>query len=150
MINRPLGPIMVAYMDLHTLLGEVFERDGGEDVEVRRHRPHLAGDRLDSPHQPGELGVRDHVMVDADPLANVGQVRAGVQADLVAVGLQHVREHRAGAALALGAGDVDGAELFLGIAELLQQVPHPVQVEVDTGVPDNALLFVVRQRRDEA
>ena len=120
--------------DVDLLLGEIFERDRGEHVEVGRRR--LACVRR-SARPAGPAGaksaVRDHLAVDLDALADVDQVRAGVQPDLVPVGLEHRRDHGASAALAFGSGDVDGSELFLRVAELLQQRPHAIQVEVLTG-----------------
>jgi hypothetical protein len=121
--SRPPRPVSTtASLDL--LLGEPLERDGRQDVEVGRGRLAFQHDRLDQPDQPGEVGLRDHLPVDLDPLADVGQVRAGVQPDLVVVRLQHGRDHGAGAALALGAGDVDGPELLVRVAQLLEQRPH--------------------------
>ena len=137
--------------DVDLLLGEVLERDGRQDVEVRRHRLELrATIGSTSRTRRAKSAVRDHLAVDLDPLADVDQVRAGVEPDLVAGGLEHRRDHRASAALALGAGDVDGLELLVRVAQLLEQGPHAIEVEVLAVVADDAQPLVVAERSEEA
>ena len=132
---------------IHLLLSKPFERNGGQDVEVGWGWLLLGDDRLDEPHQTGKIRLWDHFPVDLDPLTNVSQVRTGIQADLVAVRLQHGGDHGAGAALALGAGHMHGPELIVRVAQLLQQAPHAVQVKVLWGVPHNPEPLVIAQRR---
>ena len=93
--------------------------------------------------------MADDVAVDAHPLADVDQVRAGIQPGLVAGGGQHRRDHRASAALTFSSGDVDRAEVVLRVAEFLEQQPHPVQIEVLRVIADDAQPLEVVERVDE-
>ena len=111
-------------------------------------RLHARDDRLDLLHEPGELALVDHVTIHLNPLADVRQVRAGVQPDLVPAGLQHRRDHRASAAFALGSGDVDRLEIFVRIAEAPQERAHAIQVEILARVTNDAQALVVAEAHE--
>src|SRR5262249_51669994 len=110
--------------DVYLLVRKVLKRSGSKDIEIARGGLHSPDHGLHGLDQPGKLSMRDHLAVDLNPLADVDQVRAGVEPDLVPAGLQHRRDHRAGAALALGSGDMDRAELFMRVAQLFEQGAH--------------------------
>jgi len=59
--------------------------------------------------------VRDHLAVDLNSLANVAQVRRGIEPGLITGALQYGRQHMAGRALAIGAGDMNGFKMLLGV-----------------------------------
>ena len=106
--------------DIDLVVGKIFECDGGQHVEVGRHR---AGMRVTIGStcrtRRAKSAWRDHLAIDDDAFADIDQVRAGVKADLVAAGLEHGRDHGASAALAFGSGNVDRTELVLRIAQFL-------------------------------
>jgi hypothetical protein len=77
-------------------------------------------------------------------------VGAGVEADLVAAGVQHRGDHRARAAFALGSGDVNGAEFFLGVAELAKEGSHALEVEGIVVITDDAEALDVAKGGKEA
>ncbi len=54
----------------------------------------------------------------------------GVEAGAVAGVLQDRRDHGGGGALAFGAGDVDGLEAVLRVAEEVHQAAHAVELEI--------------------
>ncbi len=93
--------------DIDFIVGEVFESDGGEDIEIGWRRLEAVDHWLDKANQASKIGLGDHVAVDGDALAHIDEVRAGVEPDLVAVGDEHGGDHRASAALAFGSGNVD-------------------------------------------
>ena len=72
--------------------------------------------RLKFLHQRHQLGMRDQLAVDLDALGVIIQVRRGVQAHPVALGLQRAGAQRRDRAFALGAGHVNRTELGLRVA----------------------------------
>ncbi len=112
--------------------------------------PHTGEDRLDLSNEAGKIGRRDHFAIEADALADVDQMRAGVEASAIPVGAKHGRDHRASAALALGSGYVNAAELVLRVAQLLEQGPHAVQIEVLSIVADDSQSLEIAQSGEEA
>ena len=135
--------------DVDFIVGEVFECDGGEDIEIGRRRLETTDHGLDQANQTSEIGLGDHVTVDDDALANIYQMRAGVEANLVAVGDEHGGDHRASAALAFGSGNVDGAEMILRIAQLFEEGSHTIEVEVVVVVAHDAEALVITERGQE-
>ncbi len=131
------------------LIGEIFERDGGEDVEISRRRP-AAGDqghdRLDG---AGKIGLGDHLAVDADALANIDQMGAGIKPDGVPGGFEHGGDHGGSAAFSFGAGDMDAAELVLWVSELAEEGPHAVEVEIIGVIADDAEALVIAKSRQK-
>ncbi len=89
--------------------------EGGEwvalDGSVDEERPHPF-DELD------DGGLRDPSPVDADPFAQVVEVRRGVQPHPVARLAEDRLGHAGGAALAVRAGDLDEFDVLVGVAEV--------------------------------
>ncbi|OQA05730.1 MAG: hypothetical protein BWY65_02352 [Firmicutes bacterium ADurb.Bin373] len=106
------------------------ESDGGQNFEKRRgivhHFMNGGGNLAD---MPDHGGFADHRAVDANPLPQVQDVGRGVEADFVAVGMEHGGQHGAGGTLALGAGDVNGGDFFMGIAHQVQEAVHAFKAE---------------------
>ena len=71
----------------------------------------MGGDKVDN----SLLGY--HLAVDADTFAEVDEVGRGVEAHLVASFLEDGGEEVGDGAFAVGAGDMDGLEFALGVAE---------------------------------
>ena len=133
--------------DVHPLLGQVEEPQGGGDLE--------GGDPLDLIHQGPEplhqghhLVFADQAIVDADPLAVGVKVRGGVKRGAVAGGPQDGGDHGCRGAFSLGAGDVDGGIAAMGVAQEGQYPLHAPQVEAGRGVAVGHLLFVVNEAVD--
>ena len=76
-----------------------------------------------------DIRFRDHPDRGGDlrPLAEIHQVRRGIDAGLQAGGGKGGGEHRSDGALAVGAGDMDGAESPLGMAERRTERLHTLQ-----------------------
>ena len=70
---------------------------------------------------------RDHGPVDLDPLPEVENERRDEQPGAVAGGGEAAGDHRAGAALAVGADDMDEPEDVLGVAEAVHQLGDALQ-----------------------
>ncbi len=68
-------------------------------------------------------------LADADAFVDAHQVRRGVQAGAQAGGFQDAGQHGGGGAFAVGAGDVDGAELLVRIAEMRGEGADVCEVE---------------------
>src|SRR6185312_11424248 len=85
-------------------------------------------DLLVRPDEP--LGGQRHP-VQADPLGDGGQVRAGEQPGAQPAGAQQGLGHPGGRRLAVGAGQVDHRVGALRVTEQLGQGPDPVQGRVD-------------------
>ena len=133
--------------DVHFFSGEVAEGDGREYLEegglVVGHLLYVRPALVYEPRQ-GRSG--NILAVDRNPLANVNYVRGGIEPDLVAAGLEHLCEHCRGRALALRPGDMDGADLLVGCAQLLQQPLHADEAERVAVVSHPPHLLVVRLR----
>jgi len=84
-------------------------------------------------------GGRDRLTMLPESLVEPLEVGRGVKAGFITGSLQPRRYHSRGAALALGAGDVDGFGAEMRVAQPLQQVVHAPQVEsagiVKAGIP---------------
>ncbi len=65
----------------------------------------------------GEIGDRDGLAVDADAFGGFDEMGRGVDAGADAGGAEGAFEHGADGALAVGAGDVDGAKGAVGQGE---------------------------------
>ena len=86
-----------------------------------------------------------HLAVDADTLAEVDEVGRSVEAHLEACLLEDGGEEMGDGAFAVGAGDMDGAELALGVAE----GGHHIDGGLDIGlIGGSADAVVHRQLRE--
>ena len=97
---------------------------GVDEVGVRR-------DVVEGAH---ELLVGERLPVDADPLAHLLQVRAGEAAGAQVERTHQRLDHPAGRGLAVGAGQVDGPEGALRVAEQLGERLDPVQARLEPGL----------------
>ena len=111
-----VGDAAQAHLDdrhVHRRLGEGLVGQRGHHLE-ERHRDAVDGPLVDQVDQPlgvcdqgVELVVADPFAVDADALGEVDQMRAGVATGAQAKRPQQRVDHDGGAALAVGAGDLD-------------------------------------------
>src|SRR5205814_792869 len=85
------------------------------------------GDAVERLVEPGRVGPP---AVDPDALAEVDQVRRGEEPGAESGLAQHALDHRAGRALAVGAGDMDRAEAALRIAERPEQGARAVEAQL--------------------
>ena len=113
---------------------EPSERRGREDLELGRRRraaprpvrlaEHLVDDVC-------EVGGRDQLAVDDDPLAVAHEVRLRRLADAVTGLAQHRRDQRLDAALAVRPADQRPAQADVRIAQPLEQRPSPAEAKPD-------------------
>jgi len=73
--------------------------------------------------------LRDHLAIDANPLAEVHQVGRRIRSDAVAAGPQQRFERGDDAPLAVRAGNVKAVEPEVGVAEQQQQLARALQSE---------------------
>ncbi len=136
------------YLESHPFLLKEDERQSREQLEggqltVARLPVYGFHLRLQPVHYGDQLGLGYHLPVHPAALAEGGQVGGGIQAGSVARFAQGRSHHGGGAALALGAADVDGLRPQVGVAQPVQQQMHPPQV-VEGGVVGHGYLLVVR------
>ena len=135
--------------DVDLMIGKILKRDCGQHVEIGR-RGLDPGDRgLHQPNQAGETSLRDHFAINDNSFPNINQMGAGVEADLVSIRLKHCGDHRASASLAFSSSNMDRTEMFLWSAELLQEGPHPLEVEILGVIADNPQALEITQRGEE-
>ncbi len=79
----------------------------------------------------GEVGIRDTGGADADALAEVDEVRRGVEAGAEARGIEHGGEHGADGAFAIRAGDVEEAGRWAREVECGVEAQHGFEAELD-------------------
>ena len=137
-VGRVVAPAeaRLHHRDLDPALGELGERRGGQQLELRhalaaRQRAvdldRRGGRALDGGAERVRLDVG---VADADALGEGRQVRREVGARAHAVGVEDRRRHADGRALAVRADDVDRAERALRAAEHGQQPAHPLEAEL--------------------
>ena len=111
--------------DVDGVVGEGGQRHDGQDLEEGQAGPACGlGALVDHGDVwghvlPGsdEALLTDRLTVQADALADGGQVRGGEAAGAHAAGGQQSLGHAGGGGLAVGAGDVNGAVGALGVAQ---------------------------------
>jgi len=134
---------------LDALLGEPGKSQGGHDLKGGDVGD-LADERLQPLDQAGHVVFGDEGAVDPDALAEGVQMGRGVERAAIARRPEDGFGHGGCGALALGAGDVDGTERLLGIAQQGQQVPDPLQI-VELGcIGRQAAPFIVGKAVDIA
>ena len=122
---QPAAQADLDHGDVHLLVGEPAESQPGGDLEE--------GESVEVPlrQEAEHVFLRDQgpaVRADEfDPLAEIHQVRGGVEADAQAGGGQGGGQHRADGTLAVGPGHVDGADLLRGMPQGGVEAPHRVQ-----------------------
>ena len=110
--------------------GEQVEGGGGDDLEHGDRGAVV--DLFDALHRGDQAVVRHQFAGDADAFVEAHQMRRGVDMHAQAGGLGHRPDERAGAAFAVGAGDVDDRrQALLGMVQAAQQGVQPVEAEVD-------------------
>ena len=80
-----------------------------------------------------DIGLGDHRAVEAHALAKIFEVGGGVEPHGVAMSLEDAGQGVTGAALAVGAGHVDGLEGVFGVAQVVHEVPGGLQVMLVRG-----------------
>ncbi len=111
--------------DVHGHVGEPFEGDGVDDLEVAGPVGQQGLEVGDQGQDAVELVVGDGLAVPGDPLVEPLQIRAGVGPDREPRGHEQAGGDPGGRGLAVGAGDVDRRVLELGRPEQLDQCLHP-------------------------
>ena len=109
---------------------EQMERDRGDHLE---HRDRGAGvDLLDMLECRGQRRVRHQFAGDPDAFVEPHQMRRRIDMHALPRRLRHRPQEGAGAALAVGAGDMHHRrQAALGMIELRQQLVQPIQAEID-------------------
>ena len=123
---------------IHRRVGELPNRHRGEHLEETHARlarfPHLGihqGDQiLDLIPRVDEIVVGKLLPVDGDALVDLFQMRRSVQPRAQSVGAANRLGHARGGTLAVGAGHMDDAKRFLGVAQQVEHEVHPVKIEV--------------------
>ena len=116
------------------------EGRGGEDLEIGGPDPaaaaagglavHRLDHRPDVGQQVGELSGRTGPAVDGDPFFHAFQVRRGEQPGPIAGRGEDGGQGGRGRALSLGAGDVDGGQVDVRVAQSREQLPHATEAEL--------------------
>ena len=110
--------------------GEQQEGAGGQHLEHGDGRTGV--DRLDALQRRDQRRLLHQASGDAEPLGDGHEMRADGRMHLEPRRLGDRAQVGAGAALAVGAGDVDHRrQVLLGMAELAEQELQPMQAEVD-------------------
>ncbi len=104
---------------LHLELGRRAKASGG----------YLLDRGLDLRHERGELLAGDRLQIDHDPLAHIVEVGLDEGAHSLACGMQGVGEHHGHRALALRAGDMQGAKARLGVPKTLAERLDALQAQ---------------------
>lgn len=115
--------------DVHGFIREMHEREGGHDLEEGGFEIEPLGDFCDLLHQNDERRVGDHLAIDADSLAKIGEMWRTVGAHGVAALVEHGADHGRGRTLADGSGDVDRPNLLVGVTQGGQKSAHTIQFE---------------------
>ena len=118
----------LAYHNIARLPGKPGQTDGCHQLKLRGGIRHAVSQRAQLLHQGAQGIVRDRCAVDLHTLIEAEDVRRGVQSRFISGGTQHGGQHGAGAALAVGAGDVDILYVPLRMAKQAQQ-------RIDTAEP---------------
>ena len=113
--------------DVAVLLDKVEHAQGGDQFKLGGHVLHGLGRRLYLLHQPDQVLVGNGCAVDLDPLVEPVDEGGSEQPHFVPGGPQAAVQHGSGAALAVGAGNVDKLQLLVGVAQGGQQGADPVQ-----------------------
>ena len=116
--------------DLAVFLPEILHGQGGYQLELRRGVLHGVGVGLDTFGQLRQGLVRDLPPVHLHPLVEAVDEGGGVEANPVTGVFQNRRQHGGGGALAVGTGDVDEFQPFVGIAQLSQKLLGPLQPQL--------------------
>ena len=103
--------------DVDLLVAEVVE--GQSDSHLEEGEPLVFKELLVFFDEADHFVLGYHFAADADALAEVDEVGRGVETHFVAGLLQDGGEEVRHGAFAVGAGDVDGAEAALGMAEVV-------------------------------
>ena len=107
--------------DVALLAAEILEGDAGNQLEFRGGFLHGVRQGLDVLCHRSQIFIGNLHAVHLHPLMEAVDVRRGVQSRAVARLLQNGRGHGGGAALAVGARNVDKLQLFLGIPHFCQK-----------------------------
>ena len=104
------------HSNVNMLLSEVFKRHRRRQFEERRI------ERLEEValclHEIDDILLRYGLAVDADTLREIHQMGRGIEPYPIAAELQESCEGVGSAALAVGACNMDGAEMLMGMAEM--------------------------------
>ena len=140
---QPAAEADLDHGDVHVDVGEPLESQAGGDFEegetlqVALPLREEAEDLLARDHRPA-AGLHE-----LDPLAEIHQVRRGVETHAKPRPGEGGREHRAHRALAVGPGHVHGTEPLRRMAQGGVQAPHPVQSRL-VGAGREALVLYAR------
>ena len=115
--------------DIHGFIREMHERERGHDLEERGFEIEPLGDFRDLLHQNDESRVRNHLAVDADSFAKVGEMWRTVGAHGIPALVKHGADHGRGGTLADGSGDVNRTNLLVRITQGGQKSAHSIQFE---------------------
>ena len=113
--------------DVAVLAGKILEAERRHHLKLRRPLEDGVGHGLDVLGQLADILVGDLLAVDLNALVEADQIRRGIQAGPVACLAQDGRDHRAGRALAVGAGHMDKFALPLGMAHHVEQGADALQ-----------------------
>ena len=129
--------------DVDFFAGEVVEGEADGHFEEREvevgEKMHVGFDEIN------DRLLRNHLAVDAYALAEIYEVRRGVEAHLVAGLLKNGGQEVGDGALAVGACHMDGAELALGVAKGLHHVDGGLYVGL---IGSSADAVIHRQLRE--
>ena len=136
------------------LIEKVQPAQRGGDFEVSgpqlaRQAVEVGGDLGHSVDQAGQLGTGGGAPIDGQPLFKSLQVRRREECGADARRFQDPGDHDRGGALPLGAGEMHGGESILRVAQPLEQVPHPFEVNIARLNGPGQLPLEVDSRRQE-
>ena len=111
--------------DIAVLLREIEHPQRGDQLKLGGDVGHGRGGGPHLLHQADQVPVRDGRAVDLDALIEADDIGRSEQPDLIPGTAQAAVQHGGGAALAVGAGHMDKAELFVGVPQGGQQGAGP-------------------------
>ena len=134
------------------LVLEVQPRQCGKNLEKRRriHRPHHIQRLGHAIHQRRQPPLGDQPIPDANPLADIFQVRTAIQPHLQSAAAEHCSQHCRRRAFALRPCDMNCPHPPLRIPQKPHQPPRTIQVEGRAVIADLLHLLVIGPRKQES
>ena len=111
-------------------LPEILHSDRRDQLEMSRVFLHGVGDLRHLLRDPAQGFLFDIFPAVPDPLPEILNIGRGIKACRIPGLPEDALDHRAGTPLAVAAGHMDKTQVFLRIAQALQQLPGPGQPQL--------------------
>ena len=125
---QPAAKTRLNHRHLNILKGEILKRHSRRNLKKRQPQTldfgHIAL------HKTDNLLLRYHLSIDPYSLSEIFQVRRGEKTHTIARLLKHRCQHMRGRALAVGASDVDGVVVVVGVAQQTTKLLNTLQTRL--------------------